>query len=83
MWRGMIWILISVPLLSGAAAAETTEEAPQPKCRKAEINPITGHVRCIDPLGAGRAAARGGQTPLQAGGGERSVELRACLRAGA
>ena len=45
MWRGMIWILISVALLGGVVmAAETAEEAPQPKCRKAEINPITGHV---------------------------------------
>jgi hypothetical protein len=52
MWRGMIGILVAVSLLGGAAAAETAEEAPQPKCRKAEINPITGHVLCIDPLGA-------------------------------
>ena len=82
MWRGMIWILISVPLLGGAAAAETEEEAPQPKCRKAEINPITGHVLCIDPLGAPvEPPPGGGQTPLQAGGGEKSVELRAWLRA--
>lgn len=52
MWRGMIGILVAVLLPGGAAAAETAEEAPQPKCRKAEINPITGHVLCIDPLGA-------------------------------
>ena len=39
--------------LSGVpAAAVAGEEAPPPKCRKAEINPVTGHVLCIDPLGA-------------------------------
>jgi len=59
MWRGMIGILVAVPLLGGGAAAETAEEAPQPKCRKAEINPITGHVLCIDPLGAPVEPPRG------------------------
>jgi hypothetical protein len=23
-----------------------------PACRKAEVNPVTGHVLCIDPIGA-------------------------------
>ena len=23
-----------------------------PKCLKAEVNPVTGHVLCIDPIGA-------------------------------
>ncbi|MGD9503233.1 MAG: hypothetical protein AB7V40_12190 [Methyloceanibacter sp.] len=38
--------------LAGAAAAGTAESMASPKCLKAEINPVTGHVLCIDPLGA-------------------------------
>ena len=44
-------VLLGVALAAGAAA-ETPEQSAQPKCLKAEINPITGHVLCIDPLGA-------------------------------
>jgi hypothetical protein len=44
----MIVLLGLMP--AGAAAAETTASAPQ--CKKAEVNPVTGHVSCIDPLGA-------------------------------
>ena len=76
MWRGMIGILIAMPLLGVAAAAETAEEAPQPKCRKAEINPITGHVLCIDPLGAPVEPPPGEAKP-PCKRGEKSVELRA------
>jgi hypothetical protein len=36
----------------GAACAETAEQAAPPKCEIAEINPVTGHVFCIKPLGA-------------------------------
>lgn len=36
--------------LTGSSAAE--ERAESPKCLKAEINPVTGHILCIDPLGA-------------------------------
>jgi secreted PhoX family phosphatase len=32
---------------SAAAAAGATET-----CRKAEVNPVTGHVFCFDPIGA-------------------------------
>jgi hypothetical protein len=33
--------------------AEPSEPAAAPeKCRTAEINPVTGRVLCIDPLGA-------------------------------
>jgi hypothetical protein len=39
-------------LLGSAAAAQTAKQAPQQTCLKAEINPVTGHVLCIDPLGA-------------------------------
>ena len=49
-------LLISAAILLDlggvAAAAAAGEEAVPPKCRKAEINPVTGHVLCIDPLGA-------------------------------
>lgn len=27
-------------------------DAPKPACKTAEVNPVTGHVFCIDPLGA-------------------------------
>jgi len=43
---------IMVALTGGSAAEETAKPAPSPKCLKAEINPITGHILCIDPLGA-------------------------------
>jgi hypothetical protein len=36
-------------LAAGAVAADETNA---PACKKAEINPVTGHVFCIDPLGA-------------------------------
>ena len=40
----------------GSARAESaggdTGQDSAPKCRKAEVNPVTGHVLCIDPLGA-------------------------------
>jgi hypothetical protein len=34
-----------------ASAGDPAAEA-APKCRKAEVNPVTGHVLCLDPLGA-------------------------------
>ncbi|MBC8014036.1 MAG: hypothetical protein H7X74_08175 [Methyloceanibacter sp.] len=52
MWRVVIGVLLGMGLIAGVAAAETSEQAAQPKCLKAEINPVTGHVLCIDPLGA-------------------------------
>ena len=53
----LMWLLIvSAAALLGfadrAIAAGSAEEAPPAKCLKAEINPVTGHVLCIDPLGA-------------------------------
>jgi len=52
MWRVVIGVLLGMALIAAAAAAENSEPAAQPKCLKAEINPVTGHVLCIDPLGA-------------------------------
>jgi hypothetical protein len=43
---------IMVALIGASAAEEETKPAPGPKCLKAEINPVTGHILCIDPLGA-------------------------------
>lgn len=44
--------LLSVAAFVGTGLAEETAPAPQPKCQTAEINPVTGHVFCIRPLGA-------------------------------
>lgn len=52
MRRAVICVLGGLALAVGVAAAESSEQAGQAKCRKAEINPVTGHVLCIDPLGA-------------------------------
>ncbi len=51
MRRVAMMVLLSVAL-TAVAAAEETAPAAQPKCKTAEINPVTGHVSCIDPLGA-------------------------------
>jgi hypothetical protein len=43
-------MLLGAVLSCGASiAAESDAEAPP--CKTAEINPVTGHVFCIDPLG--------------------------------
>jgi hypothetical protein len=45
-------IVLLAVTLAGIAAAETTAPKAEPKCETAEINPVTGHVLCIKPLGA-------------------------------
>lgn len=48
-------LTVSLPVLlpiAGALAEEGASAQGQAKCRKAEINPVTGHVFCFDPLGA-------------------------------
>jgi hypothetical protein len=53
MWRVAIGVVLGMAAIAvAAAAAEDSKQAPPPKCLKAEINPVTGHVLCIDPLGA-------------------------------
>jgi hypothetical protein len=42
--------LAAAPAL--AANTETPPSAAAPTCRKAEVNPVTGHVLCLEPLGA-------------------------------
>jgi hypothetical protein len=56
MWRVTMGMLAGLLLAGSVAAAETAAEMPQqaaqPKCLTAEVNPVTGHVLCIEPLGA-------------------------------
>jgi hypothetical protein len=35
-----------------AESAGDPASAAAPKCLKAEVNPVTGHALCIDPIGA-------------------------------
>lgn len=49
----LLWTaMLGLALWTVPAAAEPQGEATPPKCLKAEVNPVTGHVLCIDPLGA-------------------------------
>ena len=52
MSRVLMSVLFVLASMYGAAAAENSEPVARPKCLKAEVNPVTGHVLCIDPLGA-------------------------------
>jgi hypothetical protein len=45
-------ILLSLTAMTGTAMAETSEQAAKAKCQVAEVNPVTGHVTCVKPLGA-------------------------------
>jgi len=38
-------------LIFTAGAAHGAEQD-TPVCKRAEVNPVTGHVLCVDPLGA-------------------------------
>lgn len=51
-WRLIVTAPILLGLAGGTVTAGAADPASPPKCRKAEINPVTGHVLCIDPLGA-------------------------------
>jgi hypothetical protein len=48
MHKIVVTVLLGVALSASAALAEETG----PACKTAEVNPVTGHVFCIDPLGA-------------------------------
>jgi hypothetical protein len=48
MGRRFVLTLLGIILGTYAQAAETDA----PACKTAEVNPVTGHVFCIDPLGA-------------------------------
>ena len=49
---GLATIMLAVLVLSAGPlpATEAAEEAPV--CKRAEINPVTGHIVCLDPRGA-------------------------------
>jgi len=84
MWRVVIGVLLGMALIAGAAAAENSEPAAQPKCLKAEINPGHGSRLVHRPARRSRrAAAARGRVALQAGRYSGPVELWARLRAGA
>lgn len=53
MRQGLAGLALTAAVLfaGGYAFAESADPA-APKCRKAEINPVTGHALCIDPIGA-------------------------------
>ncbi len=54
MRRRVVLMLFGVILLAGGAHAA---EEDGPVCKRAEVNPVTGHVLCVDPLGAEVAPA--------------------------
>jgi hypothetical protein len=47
-------IFVAIGGMLGAAAGALAEDGKTAEqvCRKAEINPVTGHVLCIEPRGA-------------------------------
>ena len=61
----------------GVMEAHAADEA-APACKTAEVNPVTGHVFCIDPLGRAAAAGRSVQARSRRRGLDVGAELRAC-----
>jgi hypothetical protein len=53
MHKIVVAVVLGAALCAGSAfAAENSDGTQAPACKTAEINPVTGHVSCIDPLGA-------------------------------
>ena len=93
--QGLAGLALAAAIIFGggnsfAESARDTGQDSAPKCRKAEVNPVTGHVLCIDPLGAPvdlrrrprsfpasleRAPTRRGATVRSAGLVDRELEL--------
>lgn len=49
----LLWTtMLGLALWAVPAAAEPQDPGTPLKCLKAEVNPVTGHVLCINPLGA-------------------------------
>lgn len=48
----VIMMVLVLMLMTAAGQAAETPAPAAPHCKTAEINPVTGHVSCIDPLGA-------------------------------
>jgi hypothetical protein len=65
-------ILLALTAMTNVALAENSAREAQAKCEIAEVNPVTGHVGCIKPLGAPvdppPAEAKGPCNPDQARG---------------
>ena len=51
-FRGLVLGVVVLVALAGSALAAGDTDSQATKCLKAEVNPVTGHVLCIDPLGA-------------------------------
>jgi hypothetical protein len=45
-------ILLGLMAMSAPASAESSDGKAPAKCEIAEVNPVTGYVGCIKPLGA-------------------------------
>jgi hypothetical protein len=52
MVKAIAIILLGLAAMAGPALAETYKGAAPAKCEVAEVNPVTGYVGCIKPLGA-------------------------------
>ena len=56
MRQGLAGLALAAAILfaGGQALAESAGDSASaaPKCLKAEVNPVTGHALCIDPIGA-------------------------------
>jgi hypothetical protein len=50
--RGLLLGAAVLVALAGPALAASEADRQAAQCRTAEVNPVTGHVLCIDPLGA-------------------------------
>jgi len=49
MGRRCVLVVFGLMLAAGSVSAA---EDDAPVCKRAEVNPVTGHVLCVDPLGA-------------------------------
>jgi hypothetical protein len=52
MLKTMGMMLVALTAGAGTVVGETSEPATPTKCQVAEVNPVTGHVTCLKPLGA-------------------------------
>ena len=50
--RGPVFAAVALVALALPAYAADEAGPATPECRKAEVNPVTGHVLCVEPLGA-------------------------------
>jgi hypothetical protein len=52
MMETIVTILLGLMAMATPALAESSEGKATAKCEIAEVNPVTGYVGCIKPLGA-------------------------------